>query len=171
MEDIRQKYVNAIMYAQTLLVGVSKDQSLIQNSEIIESASKLQECLMLPATIQNLMILEHSIQKLRQIIERQKQEMEREGVSSNYTKVKKSGNAYIPVEEEHKNIEVPIYQPMEQRRDSLRQVPDYIYGDKVIPVYNITPANRGSSHVLMLAFLSFFFESLFLVLSFLLYKG
>ena len=170
MEDIRQKYVNDIMYAQALLLGVAQDQGLLQDSEIIEAAIKLQDCLMLPATIQNLMTLEASIQKLRKVIEEQKQEMEQEGVSSNYTKVKKSGNAYIPVEDP-KDIEVPIYQPLESKRNSLRQVPDYIYGDKVIPVYNVTPANRGSSHVLMLAFLSFFFESLFLVLSFLLYKG
>lgn len=170
MEDVRQKYMKDMRYAEQLLVSIMNNKALLDNIEVVHQAKRLQDCLMLPPTVQNLVALEQVIQNLKQAIETKPHEIESDGESMGYTKVKKSGNGYVPIEENSTNIEVPNYHPIAIERASLRQDPDYIFHDKVIRVSSVIPANRGSSNVLMLAFLSFFFESLFLILSFLLYK-
>ncbi len=170
MEDIRQKYIQDMIYAEQLLVCVMNDKTLLENLEVTREAKKLQDCLMLPKSIENLLTLEQVIQTLKQAVE-SFHKTQSDGEAVGYMKVKKSGNGFVSVDEEPKDIEVPNYHPFDVQKSSLRQTPDYIFHDKVIRVSGVTPANRGSSHVLMLAFLSFFFESIFLVLSFLLYKG
>ena len=118
--------------------------------------------------------LENRIQSLQNCVENLKNS-ENQNISiegSSYTKVKKSKGAYIPTEDEalHKDIVVPNYELPIMKKSSLREYPDYIAKDQVINVSNFSSSNLGSSHILMLSLLSFIFETLFLLLAFLLYK-
>ncbi len=177
-QSLRQQYVNYYMIAQKLIIEISKNSSLLENQEVQQKVLQLQECFNLPIREESLHFFERRIKSLKQSIDTIKpveDNLIEEGRQTGYTKVKKSGNAFIPVEgdSEKKDIEVPNYSvpvPSTHKRSSLRQEPDYIFHDKPVRISQITNYNRGSSHVFMLAFLTFLFESLFLVLAFFLYQ-
>lgn len=177
-QSLRQQYVNYYIIAQNLILEISKNSSLLEDQEVQQKLLQLQECFNLPIRKESIQFFERRITNLKQSIDTMKLEeihIEEEGRQTGYTKVKKSGNAFIPVEEasEKKDIEVPNYDNpilIPHKRSSLRQEPDYIFHDKPVRISPITNYNRGSSHVLMLAFLTFLFESIFLVLAFFLYR-
>ena len=179
-QSLRQQYVNYYMISQNLMIEISKNSSLLEDQEVQQKILQLQECFNLPIREESLRFFERRITSLKQYIGaikpvEENHIVEEEGRQTGYTKVKKSGNAFIPVEEdsEKKDIEVPNYAvpvPSTHKRSSLRQEPDYIFHDKPVRISPITNYNRGSSHVFMLAFLTFLFESIFLVFAFFLYQ-
>lgn len=169
--SLRQQYLNYYVVAQNLILEISNHPQLLEDSNIKQRMMQLQECFTLPVTEGSVQFLARTISHLQQYIDKDKNIDENEGSQVGYTKVKKSGYAFIPVEENSKDIEVPNYNvPIPNKRSSLRQEPDYIFHDqpvRVSPILN--DYNRGSSHVLMLALLTFIFETIFLVLAFFLY--
>lgn len=176
--SLRQQYLNYYVVAQNLILKISNQPELLVDQNVQEKMIQLRECLTLPVTKESIQFLKRKIDNLEKYINTLKpvenHTAEEEGRQSGYTKVKKSGNVFIPVEEdsEKKDIEVPNYDVPIQlpKRSSLRETPDYIFHDKPVRISPITNYNRGSSHVFMLAFLTFLFESIFLVLAFLLYQ-
>lgn len=178
-QSLRQQYVNYYMISQNLMIEISKNSSLLENQEVQQKILQLQECFNLPIREESLRFFERRITSLKQYIAAIKSVeenhiVEEEGRQSGYTKVRKSGNAFIPVEEdsEKKDIEVPNYVvPVPSTyNSSLRDYPDYVLNNKNVTFFPVTNSNRGSSHVFMLAFLTFLFESIFLVLAFFLYQ-
>ena len=168
--EMRQAYLNYFIIAQNLVEQLKNSPAIWQDSLFLQSVGELQQLLKLDATPQTLSLLSNHIVKLQEWIPKNQQaENEVEGRTSSYVKVKKSGNAYYP-EEQAQDIEVPEFTPIPIHRNSLRHDPDYIFKDQAIRV-PVSSSNRGSSHILMFAFLTFFFETLFLLLSFVLYQG
>ncbi len=175
--SLEQVYKDYCVIAQNLILEI-KNSSLLENQEVKQELSQLKVCFEMPIQKENIQFFEKRITSLKQYIDTMKLEeihIEEEGRQTGYTKVKKSGNVFIPVEEdsEKKDIEVPNYDnPILEthKRSSLRDYPNYLHGDRSIPVFPATNSNRGSSHILMLAFLTFLFESIFLVLAFFLYR-
>ncbi len=173
--SLKKQYYNYYLEVHNLMLELSNHPPLLQDSNLQQRLTQLQACLNLPITEGSIHFLAHTISNLKQCMEKESNENKievDEWKESGYTKVKKSGNAFIPVEEKSKEIEVPNYSiPIVNTRKSLRQEPDYIFHDKPVrlsPLSNYY--NRGSSHVFMLAFLTFLFESIFLVLAFFLYQ-
>lgn len=171
----RQKYVNFCVLAQKLIAEINLDPKLKDNQTVKQIQAQLERCLSLPITNESLNFFAKQIDKL-QSYRNQKSEILNpiepvgEEKESGYVMVKKSGRAYIPIEAEAQEIEKPNYDvPIAPSRRSLREMPDFIVKDKPIRI-PVTNSNRGSSHIWMLAFLTFFFESLFLLISFFLYR-
>ncbi len=172
--SLRQQYLNYYITAHNLILEISKNTQLLEDQNMQQLIAQLQECFYLPVTKESIQFFARKITNLVQYMDKEKSSIENnidDGKNTGYTKVKKSGNAFVPVEETSKDIEVPNYNPLIlKNRNSLRQIPDYITDNKVIRVSPVpNDYNRGSSHVLMLAFLTFFMESLFLLLAFFLY--
>lgn len=168
----RQKYANLCLLAQQLIIEINLNPNLKNDQTVNQIQAQLKRCLSLPVTNESLEFFERQMNRLRMYKEEQTSntvETAGEEREFGYVMVKKSGRAYIPVEEEA--IEVPNYDvPVRKTNGPLKEMPDFIFKDKTIPVVPVTSANRGSSHVWMLAFLTFLFESLFLLGSFFLYK-
>lgn len=175
-QEMRQEYVNHFIRAQNLILRISSQPIYLEDPNIVEKMMQLQQFLTLPASVETITLLSSHIEQIKTLIQNKQWNSPKslenieEGRTSSYTKVKKSGNAYIPQENEVQDIEVPQYNPIPIRRNSLRQEPDYIFKDQVIRV-PVSSSNRGSSHIFMFAFLTFFFETLFLILSLFLYQS
>ena len=177
-QSLEQVYKDYCVIAQNLILEISKNSNLSENQEVKQKLSQLKAYFDLPIQKESIWFFIEIIKSLKQYIDTIKpveDNLIEEGRQTGYTKVKKSGNAFIPVEEdsEKKDIEVPNYDnPILEthKRSSLRDYPNYVYRDGSIPVFPATNFNRGSSHILMLAFLTFLFESIFLVLAFFLYR-
>lgn len=170
LQELRQTYLNYFVIAQNLVEQLRNNPTIWQNPLFLKNVEELQELLKLDVNPQTLLLLSNHIKRLQEWVQKEQQvENEIEGRTSSYVKVKKSGNAYYP-EEKVQDIEVPEFTPIPIHRNSLRRDPDYIFKDQAIRV-PVSSSNRGSSHILMFAFLTFFFETLFLLLSFVLYQG
>lgn len=175
--NIRQKYVVFCMLAQQLIAEINHlNPDPKEDSIIRQLRAQLERCLSLPATPESLHFFERQIDKLNSYKKIQSgllngEESASEKKESGYVMVKKSGQAFIPVKDEPQEIEKPNYDvPIRPSRESLREIPDFMFKDKPIRITPVTNYNRGSSHVWMLAFLTFLFETLFLLLSFSLYN-
>lgn len=154
------------------LLQTIKDE---QDQTLEHMALQLKECFDLPITENSVRFFAHKIENMEQYLNAKRLSTEwnnqkaTEGIGSGYTKVKKAGIAYLPVED----IEVPQFDmvPIDNPSIKGKEFPNYIFSNKKnMPIGTTSASNRGSSHVWMLALLTFLFETLFLVVSFFLYR-
>lgn len=170
---MKEQYKQYCCIAKQLITKVTEEK-LLEKEDIHHLVLQLQECFDLPITECSVQFFEKRIARLRQsldIIQTENQNIS-EMKETHYTKVKKNGMAYIPVDDTTtKDINIPVYNVIPVDKPSLvhkgQEFPSYILKDKSIPV--ASSSNHGSSHILMLALISFLLETFFLVLAFFIY--
>lgn len=152
-----------VIVAQEQLAKIASDLNMRTDKNILYIASQLQTYLTYPLSNETIALLADTLQNLEQHM----MSYQERGTTTSHMKVKKSGNFYIPTEGQ--DIEAPNYNvPILNSRASMRDASDpFLHMQES----NMYPSNRGSSNIFMLAFISFFFETLFLILSFFLYRS